>query len=96
MSPSSHLADNPTIARADSLVASEVSGEVVILSIESGFFFLLNKTGSRIWELLEAPLALDAITGALIQRFAVDPDDCRREASEFVQVMLDKGLFRRA
>lgn len=96
MSPSNHLADNPTIARADSLVASEVSGEVVILSIDTGFFFLLNKTASRIWDLLEAPLALEAIASALIQRFAVDPADCRREVGEFVQIMLDKGLLRRA
>ena len=95
MSQPDHLADNPTLARADSLVASEVGGEVVILNIDSGFFFLLNKTGSRVWDLLETPLALQAITDALIQRFVVDPEDCRREVGEFLEVMLAKGLLRR-
>lgn len=84
------------LARADSLVATEVGKEVVIVSLESGFFFLLNNTGSRIWDLLEAPRALDAITEALIARFAVEPDNCRREVTEFVHVMLEKGLLKLA
>lgn len=91
-----HLADNPTLARAESLVASVVGREVVILNIDSGFFFLLNKTGSRIWDLLEVPLAFETITSTLIDRFVVDPEDCRREVAEFVGVMLDRGLLRRA
>lgn len=96
MSPSNPLPDNPTLARADSLIASDVGKEVVILSVDSGFFFLLNSTGARIWDLLDAPRALDAITDTLVQRFAVDSDDCRREVGQFVQVMLDKGLLKRA
>lgn len=94
MSNPIQLASNPVIARMESLVASELGKEVVILSVDSGHFFLLNNTASRIWDLLDAPLPLDSITDTLVSRFAVDPDDCRRDVSEFVQVMLERGLLR--
>ena len=87
-------ADAP-IARAEGLVASEVNGEVVILSIELGHFFHLNPTGSRIWNLLDGPMTVDAISAAMGERFAVGADQCRSEVAEFVAAMLDKGLLER-
>ena len=87
-------ADAP-IARAEGLVASDVNGEVVILSIEVGHFFHLNATGSRIWNLLDAPMTVAALSAAMRERFAVGADECRRDVTEFVQGMLDKGLLER-
>jgi Coenzyme PQQ synthesis protein D (PqqD) len=89
-------ADGHTIARADGLVASHLGAEVVILNIESGFFFHLNKTGAGVWDLLEMPLSLETICGTLSRRFAVDPVECRRDVTEFVDAMLAKGLLTRA
>ena len=56
MSDQPALAADAAIARAEGLVASEVNGEIVVLSIELGHFFHLNATGSRIWNLLTAPM----------------------------------------
>jgi phage baseplate assembly protein W len=83
------------IARAEGLVASDVNGEVVILSIEVGHFFHLNATGSRIWNLLDAPMTLAALSAAMAERFAVGADECRRDVTEFVQSMLERGLLER-
>ena len=87
-------ADAP-IARAEGLVASEVNGEVVILSIELGHFFHLNATGSRIWNLLDGPMTVAALSATLGERFAVDAEECRRDVTEFVEGMLEKGLLER-
>ena len=87
--------DDAHIARAEGLVASDVNGEVVILSIEVGHFFHLNATASRIWNLLDAPMTLAALSAAMRERFTVGADDCRRDVTEFVQGMLDKGLLSR-
>jgi Coenzyme PQQ synthesis protein D (PqqD) len=89
------LAVDAPIARAEGLVASETNGEVVILSIELGHFFHLNATGSRVWNLLDAPMTVAALSAALSERFAVGADECHRDVTEFVTAMLDKGLLER-
>jgi hypothetical protein len=89
------LAVDAPIARAEGLVASETNGEVVILSIEVGHFFHLNATGSRVWNLLDAPMTVAALSAALSERFAVSAAECRRDVTEFVAAMLDKGLLER-
>jgi hypothetical protein len=89
------LTDTANLARAEGLVASEVNGEIVILSIEVGHFFHLNTTGSRIWGLLDAPMTVAGLCAAMRERFAVDADQCRRDVTEFVQGMLAKGLLER-
>ena len=95
MSDQSALAADAHIARAEGVVASDVNGEVVILSIEAGHFFHLNATGSRIWNLLNAPMTVAALSAAVGERFAVGADECRRDVTEFVEGMLDKGLLER-
>ena len=89
------LNDDASVGRAEGLVASEVNGEIVILSIEVGHFFHLNATGSRIWNLLDAPMTVAGLCSAMRERFSVDADDCRRDVVEFVQGMLAKGLIER-
>lgn len=96
MSDRPDLPDDARLARVEGLVASEVNGETVILSIESGHFFHLNVTGSRIWDLFDAPMTFGELCAALRQRFAVDDDQCRRDVTEFVERMMAQGLLERA
>lgn len=95
MSEHPALAVDAPIARAEGLVASEVNGEVVVLSIELGHFFHLNATGSRIWNLLDAPMTVAALSATLSERFTVGVEECRRDVTEFVEGMLEKGLLER-
>ena len=96
MSDRPDLTDDARLARAEGLVASEVNGETVILSIDSGHFFHLNVTGSRIWNLFDAPMTFGELCAAMRERFEVDADQCRRDVTEFVQSMLAQGLLERA
>ena len=90
------VTDDARIARADGLVASEIDGDLVILSIDSGHFFHLNATGSRLWDLLDAPMTVAELCDKARQRFAVDADECRRDVGAFVRGLRDKGLLQRA
>jgi hypothetical protein len=87
------LSDDTHISRTTGLVASEVNGEVVILSIDSGHFFQLNAIGSRIWDILEAPRTLGEICSAMCGQFDVEAEACRTDVFAFVQQMRDKGLL---
>ena len=86
------LTDTSIAARADNKVAAEIGDDVVILDIESGFYFQLNKSGARIWGLLEQPESLAGLCAKVEAAFEVDAETCRAEVTEFLELMRDKGL----
>ena len=86
------LTDTTIAARADNKVAAEIGDETVILDIESGYYFQLNKSGARIWALLEQPASLADLCAKIEARFDVDHATCRAEVAEFLELMRDKGL----
>jgi PqqD family protein of HPr-rel-A system len=82
------------IARAEGAISSEIDGEAVILEIESGQIFHLNRLGSRIWRMLDDAPSLDALCAELQQRYDVAAETCRQEVAEFVDTMHARGLLR--
>jgi hypothetical protein len=84
--------DTTMLSRPGNLVASEIDGEAVILSIDSGQFFQLNQVGSRIWDALAVPTAMGDLCRAMQDRFDVDQDTCRRDIADFVALLAQHGL----
>ena len=88
----STLIDTDIIARADKKIAADMGNETVILDIESEDYFELNRTGARIWGLLEAPATLSSLSLKMAAAFAVESEVCRADIIEFIVEMESKGL----
>jgi len=86
------LSDHSLIAQSEGAIASQVDGEAVILDIESGYFFQLNRPGSHIWWAIETQSTLAAVCERLQDTFDVAPETCRDEAVEFLNILHEKGL----
>ena len=86
------LNDTDIATRAPNKVAAEMGDETVILDIESGYYFQLNKSGARIWALLETPGSVAELCSKIEAGFDVDHATCRAEVAEFLELMRDKGL----
>lgn len=86
------LNDRDIAARAPNKIAAEIDDETVILDVESGYYFQLNKSGARIWQLIEAPLSLADLCARLEAAFQVDAATCRAEAVSFLEKMREKRL----
>lgn len=67
------------VCQSQDQVASEVDGEVVMMSIEKGNYYGLNPVGSRIWQLIETPVSVSALCDQLSEEFEVDRDTCQSE-----------------
>ena len=92
-SPAPAPVDDATIlSRPANLVASEIDGEAVILDVDSGQFFQLNRVGSRVWAALATPMAMGDLCRAMQDAFDVDEDTCRRDVADFVALMARHGL----
>lgn len=91
---SAHAIDQGTqLQRKASLVGADVADTSVLLDIDSGYFFQLNRTGTAIWALVSEPRSLGAICDQLAGEFRVDPETCRTDVVEFVEELLERGVL---
>lgn len=88
------IQDGDLISRSASVVAADTVDEAILIDIDSGYFFQLNKTAARIWELVEPPRSFADLCTALQAKFAAAPDTCRADVAEFVADMQGRGLLK--
>ena len=99
-----NIGPNTTIAQTKELVSSDLDGETVLLSIETGKYYNMDPIGSRIWELIEEPLSVSKLCDILLNEFEVERKQCEQEVVAFlnklagdrlVQVLEDKEQLTR-
>lgn len=81
------------IVRNPKMIASDMDGETVMMSVESAEYYGLNKIGSRIWELLENKIKLEEMVSQLISEFDVEKKQCEKDTIDFLEELLQKNLI---
>jgi hypothetical protein len=87
------IGPDTVLQRRNDLLFNEIDGEVVLLSIENGEYYGMDKVGSRIWELLANPMSLNALVTTLISEFNVNYQKCFEETLEFLKTSISKNLI---
>ncbi|MFA5966784.1 MAG: PqqD family protein [Sphingomonas sp.] len=87
------LDDGSMIARNEALVAAQVGDQAMLMDLDSGAMFQLNRTGARIWELVETPCTLADLIAALERGFPGGGDTLRDDVVAFVAQMRETGLL---
>ena len=80
------------ICRNSDLIAADMDGDTVMMSLERGTYFRLGGVGSRIWNLLENPTSVSAIVRAICAEYDVDEQTCTRDVQRFVAMMIENEL----
>lgn len=83
---------NSLIVRNPDLISTDMDGDTVMMSIESGEYYGINGVGSRIWELLDKPTTLSEITTIICSEFEVPDLVCQADAKLFIQTLIESGL----
>lgn len=79
---------------SEEVLSSKIDEEVVLMSIQAGFYFTLDSIGSRIWELLsEKPYTLEELVQTLMEEYEVDEVTCRADVQAFIDEMSEKKLI---
>jgi hypothetical protein len=73
------------IQRAADLLATEVDGDRVMLSLRTNKYYGMKEIGGRIWDLLENPITPDALIEELVAEYAVDRETCERDTLHFLE-----------
>lgn len=91
--PATDIDDAMMVSRSQNMIAADVGDEAVILDIQSGYFFQLNRTAAGIWALLESPISAAELCARMAEAHSVDPALCRGDVIEFIADMRERGLI---
>ncbi|MEO8373909.1 MAG: PqqD family protein [Sphingomonas bacterium] len=91
--PATDIDDTMMVSRHQTMIAADVGDEAVILDVQSGYFFQLNRTAARVWALLEAQISVAELCAKMAESHSVDPALCRSDVIEFIADMRDRGLI---
>jgi hypothetical protein len=84
MSSKSPLQLQNVIARVPEQISGELDGKAVLLSIENGEYYNMNEVATRIWQLVEKPVAISAIIDRLLSEFEIERDACEAEVLTYL------------
>jgi len=89
----SAIANNSILTRNPEMIAGEIDGQLVMVSIESGKYLHLNKVAGRIWEILEKPDTFENLCAILIQEYDINIESCQLEVGGFLQELLEQNAI---
>jgi hypothetical protein len=97
--PGHNVADPPMTLHEHSIVvvskdqmASEIGGETVILGMTAGRYYGLDSVGGRIWQLIQAPIAVGDVTRTILNEYDVDAVRCEADLLVLLEKMHHAGL----
>lgn len=83
-----------TIARNETIMSTDLGGELVMMDLESGEYFNMKDVALRIWELIEEPKTVETIATLLQAEYDVDADTCAAETMAFIVQLQDAGVVK--
>jgi hypothetical protein len=85
-----------TFAPGEDVAFREISGEAVLLNLETGTYFGLNTVGTRAWMLLVEGRSLGDVRSQLETEFDVSAGALATDLDAWLSALVTKGLVRPA
>ena len=82
-----------TIALSPDVISQEVSGETVLLDLESENYFGLDEVGTRIWQLIKETNDLSSIYNTLLDEYEVSGERLQQDLTVLLSEIEGLGLI---
>jgi hypothetical protein len=83
---------NQTVTLSPEVISQEVSGETVLLDLESENYFGLDEVGTRIWQLIKKTNDLQAIYDTLLAEYEVEEEHLQKDLDALLGEIAGLGL----
>ena len=80
----------------EAVITRELDGETILLNLESGVYFGLDKVGTDVWRAICAAGTLGDALDLVQAEYDVEPAILRTDFLRLVDELLAKGLLQRA
>lgn len=87
------LTKETIIQRNNDILASDIDGEKVMMSIQQGEYYGLGKTGSFIWDHIEQPISIQELVDLITEKYDVNKDQCFQDILPFLNDLAEKKLI---
>jgi hypothetical protein len=91
---SSQITSDTLVSRKVDVLFAAVDDDTLAIDEQAGYFYAMNETSSRVWELIAKPIAVSAICAQLGREFTVDEATCQREVLELLKGLHEAGLIQ--
>ncbi|OZB96630.1 lasso peptide biosynthesis PqqD family chaperone [Paenibacillus sp. XY044] len=88
------IAAADVISQSPGYLVSDMDGEKVMLSIETGKYYNLGQIGGRIWELIASPTSLTDLVDQLVEEYDIGSETCEQQVHPFLNRLAAEGLIQ--
>ena len=83
---------NQTVTLSPEVISQEVSGETVLLDLDSENYFGLDEVGTRIWQLIKETSDLQVIYNTLLKEYEVEEERLQTDLDALLGEISGLGL----
>jgi hypothetical protein len=87
------ISETSVISRAEDVIATELDGEAVVMSIARGQCYGFDAIGTRIWSLIEHAMPVSEVCAKLVDEYDVDLGTCRRDVTRLLADLARERLI---
>ena len=87
------LSTQSVIIKNKSILENEIDGEKIMLNIDNGEYYGLDKIASRIWELADNKISIENMIRQLLEEYEIDYETCKNDVLEFLDELIKKKLI---
>jgi trimethylamine:corrinoid methyltransferase-like protein len=74
------------------MLFNNIGDEVVMMDIEQGAYYGLEKVAARIWNLTEHSASVSMLCDRLAAEYDVPSETCRTEVTAFLGTLVERGI----
>ena len=82
-----------SVSISKEVLSQEVSGETVLLDLQSESYFGLDAVGTRIWQLLQEKGRLQQVFDTMLEEYEVDEKQLQKDLNELLEKLIDEELI---
>lgn len=84
---------SPEFEISSRVVGEVLDGEAVLLDLASGKYFSLNRSATRMWELLAERRGVEQVVAQVLNEFSADEATVRADLAALIADLLAKGIL---
>jgi len=78
----------------EQIVHEVLDGEVVLVNLDNGYYYILQGTGSEIWQRLTTGATVSETVEALLRQHTGDPEAVAQAVRDFVSSLVSEALLQ--
>lgn len=86
--------DSVVVVTGNQVSSDLLDGEIIVLDIHEGAYYVLNPVAARIWTLIQTPKQVADLVEVLIQEYEVASDRCTREVIHWLRDFASRKLVK--